>query len=116
MIAAYFRFGICALFVCLGLFMISSAVFGVYRLHFALNRMHAAALGDTLGLLCIVIGLMAASGEGMTILKLLLIVIFMWCTSPISSHLISELECCTDEHLKHYCQLPENIDLTRPPE
>ena len=116
MIAAYLRLGVCALLVCLGLFMIASAVFGVYRLRFVLNRMHAAALGDTLGLLCISIGLMAASGEGMTILKLLLLVIFLWCTSPISSHLISELECLTDENLNQYCKLPENTDLTRPSE
>lgn len=37
--------------IAVGLFVYITATFGLFRFHYVLNRMHAAALGDTLGIL-----------------------------------------------------------------
>ena len=45
-----------------GLFVFFTAVLGLFRFDYVLNRMHAAAVGDTLGLFCILIGLILLHG------------------------------------------------------
>lgn len=67
------------------------SVLGVFRLKFALNRMHAAALGDTCGLLFSIAGLCLLSGFTFMTLKLIVILVVFWLTSPVSGHLISNL-------------------------
>lgn len=47
------RFVLSALFTLAGLFVLVSGVVGVFRFRYSMNRMHAAALGDTLGILCV---------------------------------------------------------------
>ena len=49
---------IAGIFIICGIAIFCISVFGIYRLKYVMNRMHAAALGDTLGLALIVIGLM----------------------------------------------------------
>ena len=75
-----------------GLFFLVSSVVGNYKFKFALNRMHAAALGDTLGLLGIVLGVALYHGFTVTTAKLLIIVVLVWITSPVASHLIMLME------------------------
>ena len=94
------RFVLCALLISLGLVFEICAVIGVFRFHYVLNRMHAAALGDTMGILMIMLGLAVASGVNMLSLKLLLIVFLFWTASPVSSHLIGRLELVTNERLE----------------
>lgn len=85
----------------LGIFAIE--MFGVFRFRYVLNRMHAAAMGDTLGIGFSLIGLIVMNGFNFTSLKLLFVVIFLWFSSPVSSHLIARLEVMTDdEPEKHY--------------
>ena len=85
----------------LGIFAIE--IIGVYRFRYVLNRMHAAAMGDTLGIGFSLVGLMIMSGLNFTTLKLFLVVVFLWFSSPASSHLIARLEVTTDEEQeKHY--------------
>ena len=67
------------------------SAFGVFRLKFALNRMHAAAVADTGGLFFTVLGLTVLSGFTFMTLKLGLIVVVFWLTSPVSGHLLSNL-------------------------
>lgn len=68
-----------------------------------MNRMHAAAMGDTLGIGFSLLGLILMSGWNFTSLKLLFVIIFLWFSSPASSHLIARLEVTTDEEKeKHY--------------
>ena len=43
-------FGISALLLVTGLFLMMSAVIGQYRFRYVLNRMHAASMGDSMGL------------------------------------------------------------------
>ena len=80
-------------------------VLGVFRFQYVLNRMHAAAMGDTLGIGASLAGLMILFGFRFVTLKLALVIIFLWCASPVSSHLISRLECTVNEDLKKYCEV-----------
>lgn len=79
-------------FIIFGLFFVVSAVIGNFHFKFALNRMHSAALGDTLGLLGVLVGLCFFNGFNSTMFKLIAIVAIIWITSPIASHLIMLME------------------------
>lgn len=91
-----------ALLVCgLGIFTVE--LIGVYRFKYVLNRMHAAAMGDTLGIGFSLMGLILMNGFNFTSLKLFFVIVFLWFSSPASSHLIARLEVTTDEEPgKHY--------------
>ena len=89
----------------LGIFLLQ--IYGVFKFKYVLNRMHAAAMGDTLGIGASLIGLILLSGLNVTSLKMALIIVFLWLASPVSSHLISRLEVVTNEHLEQDCQLPK---------
>lgn len=99
MTAEWIRFGAAAGLLALGLVFEVMAVFGVNRFRKALNRMHAAAMGDTLGILFVLMGLMVMRGWSMDSLKLFLVIGFFWIASPVSGHMISRLEMMTDENL-----------------
>ena len=93
------RLILCAALLCVGLFFEISAVIGVYRFDTALRRMHAAALGDTLGLFFILLGMLVANGLDLNAVKYLMLIFLLWNTSPIASHLIGKLEYETNEAL-----------------
>lgn len=95
MIWHWIRFALGTICLGCGLFFLVSAVVGNYRFKFALDRMHAAALGDTLGLLGVVLGICFYEGLGPTTVKLLAIIVLVWITSPVSSHLIMLMEFTT---------------------
>ena len=99
------RFILCALLMLLGLIFEISAVIGVFRFRYVLNRMHAAAMIDTLGIALIMLGLMLASGLTLLTLKLFLVVALLWLTSPVSSHLIARLEITTSEELDRHMEV-----------
>lgn len=107
MIVEIIRYIAAAIFILGGLSIMAIAVFGVYKFRFVLNRMHAAAMGDTLGILFILIGLMLANGFSFGTLKLFLVIIFLWFASPVSSHLIARLEVTTNEKIKEQCEVEE---------
>ena len=83
-------------------------IFGVFKFKYILNRMHAAAMGDTLGIGFSLTGLIILSGFNVTSVKIALIIVFLWLASPVSSHLISRLEVVTNENLAEHCELPED--------
>ena len=99
------RFIFCALLIGIGLVFEICAVIGVFRFHYVLNRMHAAALGDTMGILMIMLGLAVASGVNLLSLKLILIIFLFWTASPVASHLIGRLELTTNEELHREVKL-----------
>ena len=84
---------------------------GVFKMKFSLNRMHAAAMGDTLGLGSGLLGLMIISGLNFTTLKMLLVWIFLWCTSPVASHLIARMEYETNENLSEQVKHAELLEI-----
>lgn len=85
-------------------------VYGVYRMKYVLNRMHAAALGDTLGIGCSMAGLVLLSGFRFATLKIILVVVFLWITSPVSSHLLARLEAATNEKMGENCEVYEDLE------
>ncbi|MBQ2661278.1 MAG: monovalent cation/H(+) antiporter subunit G [Clostridia bacterium] len=88
----------------LGMFMILTAIVGVFKFRYVLNRMHASALCDTLGLLLVIAGLIVILGINAQSLKMMLITVFMWLASPVMSHLIARAEVMTHAHIKDECE------------
>ena len=108
LILEWIRFiaGVGLLLTGLGIFMLQ--IFGVFKFKYVLNRMHAAAMGDTLGIGISLTGLIILSGWNVTSLKMALVIAFLWLASPVSSHLISRLEVVTNEHLQDHWELPDD--------
>ena len=105
----FLRFLIASVLTVAGLVVLISGVFGVFRFRYALNRIHAAALNDTVGIGLMLLGVIVAEGLSPIGLKLLLVVIFLWCTSPVSSHLIGRLEVTANDELsKHMAVADED--------
>ena len=96
----YLRFALSAALMACGLFVLMVGVVGVYRFRYVLNRMHAAAMNDTLGILFVLLSLIVAEGATFTSLKLVLVILMLWITSPVSSHLVCRLEITTNEHIE----------------
>lgn len=105
MMFGWIRLILGGLFLTAGMCVFLIELDGVFHLKYVLNRMHAAALGDTLGLSLSMIGLMILSGLNFTTLKMALVVLFVWCASPVSSHMLARLEVATNENLNRHCKL-----------
>ena len=99
------RFIVGCIFILLGVFTFIVENLGVNRLKYILNRMHFAGAGDTCGLGFTIIGVVFINGLDFASLKLLLVVVFLWFSSPVSSHLISRLIRDTDENLKEHVKI-----------
>lgn len=88
------------LLIALSVFVFISAVYGVFRFKYVLNRMHAAALCETLGMMLLVAGLSFILGISWHAAKMILIVVFIWLASPVSSHLIARAEVLTNADIE----------------
>jgi multicomponent Na+:H+ antiporter subunit G len=108
----WLRFGVGTVLLVCGLVIFGIEMFGIFRFKYVLNRMHAAAMGDTLGIGFSLVGLMVMSGLNFTTLKLLLVVIFLWFSSPVSSHLIARLEVTTNPDVEKECPVYSLEELT----
>lgn len=104
-IIEWIRFFLVLFFILSGMAIFFLEIFGVYRFHFVLNRMQIAATGDTLGIGLCLVGLMIANGWNASTAKMALVIVFLWCASPVSSHVISRLEYTTDETLLDNCRM-----------
>ncbi|MCR4651955.1 MAG: monovalent cation/H(+) antiporter subunit G [Lachnospiraceae bacterium] len=101
-------------FLLVGIVFFAIQLYGIFRLDYALNRMHAAAMGDTLGLAFSMLGLMIFSGLNFNTFKMIIVVVLLWNASPVSSHLLARLEVMTnsklENHLKVYYKLKDLED------
>ena len=101
MIGEWIRFGLTALCV----------VGGLFRFDYALNRLHAAAIADTLALGLVLLGVMVAVGFRAVLWKLVLVLVIQWYTSPLSSHMLAQFEYrAGQEDLARYLELPEETE------
>lgn len=89
----------CAILTAAGLCCLVSGVVGVFRFKYALNRIHAAALMDTVGILLMLLGVIVATGFNVSSAKILVVVAFLWLTSPVSGHLIGRMEITINDEL-----------------
>ena len=94
--------GILAVILIVALIAFTAAVFGAWRFGFVMNRLHSAGIGDTLGIFGVLLSVFIAVGPHMDTWKLALIVVFLWFTSPASSHFLSQIEYYTNPHLYKY--------------
>jgi len=99
------RFILGVAFIFMGLLVFVIQLVGVYKFKYILNRMHAAGMGDTMGLSLCLVGTMFLFGWSFTTLKVALIAAFLWLASPVSSHLNARLEVTTNEDLEDYCKI-----------
>ena len=100
----WIRFIVGGLCILAGIATAAIAVYGLFKFHFAMNRMHAGGIGDTQGLFLIVLSIAVSAGSIMDAAKLFLLVIFMWNTSPVSSHFLSQIEYYTNPKLFDYME------------
>jgi multicomponent Na+:H+ antiporter subunit G len=94
------RDGVAIGLITLGVVVIGISILGLFRLRDALERLHAGALTDTLGLLLIGAGLGVLYGVGAQAGKLLLLIVILWATNPVSSHLIARMELITGRDIE----------------
>ena len=100
-----FRFIVGVGCIILGLLIFMIQLVGVFKFKYILNRMHAAGMGDTMGISLCLLGAIFLFGWSFTSLKIALITVFLWLASPVSSHLIARLEVTTNEDLEQYCKV-----------
>ena len=94
------RFALSAVLSLAGLFVLISGVVGLFRFKYALSRIHAAALFDTLGIVLMLLGVMVATGFEVAALKMFIVICILWMTSPVSSHLIGRMEITINDELE----------------
>ena len=98
------RFLIAAIFITAGMIVFALAVFGVFKIRHGISRLHAAAMGDSSGILLVLIGVMIIYGKPAIIGKLIFMLALFWLASPVCSHLLTMLEASTDEDLGTHCK------------
>ena len=103
----WIRLGISIVLMAAGLLVCLIGVIGVFRFRYAVNRMHAAALNDTLGVSLCLLSTAVSAPDGFTALKLLLVVVFLWLSAPVASHLICRLEIETNEDREQFMEVVE---------
>lgn len=74
----------------LGAFLVLSGGVGVLRFPDFFTRMHAAGVTETLATTLILFGLILLAGWTIVSFKLLLILLFILITSPVSSHALTK--------------------------
>lgn len=92
-----------AVLILAGLFVLGAATVGIFRFSTMLNRIHIAAKCDTLGALLVLSGLIVLSGFTVFSLKLALVIVFLWLSNPVASHLVARAEVKTNPDLNKIC-------------
>ena len=90
-ILSWVRLALGIIFLLIGMFLFGIQILALFKFRYVLDRMQAAAMGDTLGI-------------GSSLLGLMLL-----CSSPVSSHLIARLEAVTNPKLEQKCEVPDEI-------
>lgn len=70
----------------LGCFLGISGAIGIFRFKEFYSRTHAASVTDTLCVFFIMSGLILQSGFTLISVKMIMIVVLLWLTSPVASH------------------------------
>ena len=79
-----------ALFVLAGGFFLVVGGLGLVRLPDLFTRMHAAGVGDTLGVGLFMLGFMFQVDLGSVTLKLVLVLLFLLLTGPVATHALAK--------------------------
>ena len=101
----WIKFWISVVLMLAGFWAFITAMVGLFRFRYVLNRLHVAAKCDTMGILFTLLPLMIMSGLNFTTLKLFLLIVFIWLSNPVSSHLIAHLEVETNRDIAKECEV-----------
>jgi len=101
----YLRFALFAMLLAGGLLIQLTAVFGANRFRYSINRIHAAGMGDSLGVFLFFAAAIVYTGWDDKTLKIIAIMAFLWLTSPVSGHLLGRLVSETDEQFRAEAEL-----------
>lgn len=77
-------------FIFLGSLFALIAAIGVYRLPGLLMKLHAATKAATLGVGCVLIGVILIAKDYSHMTEMFLLILFIAITSPISAHLLAK--------------------------
>lgn len=94
------RIGIAMALIGAGVLVIALSIFGLFRLRDVLERIHAGALTDTMGLLLVLSGLVVLYGLSWSSAKLLLLLVILWAINPVTSHLVARMELVTGQDIE----------------
>jgi multicomponent Na+:H+ antiporter subunit G len=83
------RFGVSSVLILIGLFFVIVGAIGVLRFPDFYTRLHAAGVTDTLGAELVILGLIVRSDALIDVAKLALIGLFLFLTSPTSTHAVA---------------------------
>ncbi len=101
------RFVIAVAFIIIGVTVMVIQTLGVFRIHYVLNRMHVAAMGDSLGYLMVMTGVLIIYGFSFASLKVFAMLCVFWLASPVAAHLVSKVEVTTNENIEEECEVEE---------
>lgn len=99
------------IFLISGMIVFIIEIIGIFRMNYVLNRLHAAAMGDTMGLFLSLIGLCFFSGFNFTTAKILLVIVLFWIASPVASHMTALLESYTNERLSKHLSFEGDLEV-----
>lgn len=97
--------------VVIGVLFYAIEIVGLFRYDYVLNKMHAAAIGDTLAAFCCLIGVALLMHDFYAGLKLVMIVLFLWLTSPVCSHLLARAELVTNDRFAEEMECDEHAGI-----
>lgn len=110
-ITEIFRLVIGTAFLIAGIVVFIIEILGIFRMKYVLNRLHAAAMGDTMGLFLVMMGLCFYSGFNFTTVKIILVVVLFWIASPVASHMTALLESYTNNRLSKHLTFEGDLDV-----
>ena len=111
MVLEWIRFLAGAVCMAAGLVFYIIQFIGVFRFKYVLNRMHAAAIGDTLGCGLMLLGAVVFNGFTFPSVKILFLIVFLWMTSPVAAHMVVKLEVLSREKMEDCCPVEAAEDV-----
>ena len=111
MVLEWIRFLAGAVCMAAGLVFYIIQFIGVFRFKYVLNRMHAAAIGDTLGCGLMLLGAVVFNGFTFPSVKILFLIVFLWMTCPVAAHMVVKLEVLSREKMEDCCPVEAAEDV-----
>lgn len=94
-----------------GAFLGVSGAIGLFRFPDFYSRVHAASVTDTLCTLLIISGLVLQAGFTLITVKLIIVLLFLWYTSPLAGHAL--VKAAHNDGLKPLLSNTDNDELNK---
>lgn len=97
-------------FLIAGLIVFFLEILGLFKFKYIMDRMHAGAMGDTMGIFLCLAGLCFYSGFNFVTAKIVLVVLLFWLASPVTSHMTALLEVYTNQRLNKHLSYEGDLE------